>query len=258
MKYILLFVMLCFGVDYVAAQVTKIDTVTYPDPILPKKKKYNFNTDYWYTVAVRTYAYEQFPQVLNQPAGQPYQSSYLNGILFKVNDNQIGYRFQAAYFDNNIMFDNECEGCATANGKLQNTAIKVGIEKTVNYSRFQPYFGADIGFMLQRFNGHVFGINNDDESAPQTTSTKAQDNKNALLVSPLVGFKLYIVPRVALGVEANFTMAYTYQKSNLYTALPSGEGYNTIPNQTKRYRWEYFFAPVAAVTLQYSFGLINQ
>ena len=245
MRYIFLFVMLCIGADYASAQVTKIDTVTYPDPILPKKKKYNFNTDYWYTVAIRAYAYEQFPQVLNQPTGQPFQSSYINGILFKVNDNHIGYRIKAAYFNDNISFDNECEGCATANGRLQNTAVKIGFEKAVNYSRFQPYFGTDVGFMVQRFNGLV-------------DLTKAQDNKNALLVSPLVGFKLYVVPRVALGVEANFTMAYTYQKSNLYAPLQDTDGYNPTPDQTKRYRWEYFFAPVAAVTLQYSFGLINQ
>ncbi len=257
MKHIVLFVMLCIGADFALAQVTKIDTVAYPDPILPKKRKYNFNTDYWYTVAVRAYAYEQFPSILNQPSGQPFQTSYLNGILFKVNDNQIGYRLQAAYFDKDISFDNECDGCATANGGLKNTTVKIGVEKTVNYSRFQPYFGTDIGFMIQRFNGIVGPIAN--------PTVKAEDSKNALLVSPLVGFKIYVVPRLAVGVEANFTMAYTYQKSNQYARLKDSEGnytdkveYETIPNQTKRYRWEYFFAPVAAITLQYSFGLINQ
>ncbi|WP_257669278.1 hypothetical protein [Parapedobacter tibetensis] len=257
MRYILLLVMLCNLVGYASAQVTKIDTVNYLDPIIPKKKNYNFNTDYWYTIAIRAYSYEQFPQILNEPYGQAFHTSYLNGILFKINDNQIGYRLQAAYFNQDVSFTNECEGCATGKGKLQNTAVKVGIEKSINYTRFQPYFGADIGFMVQQFDGHTYHAITTDSITART-----QDNKNALLISPLVGFKLYLTPRVALSAEANFNIAYTYQKSNLYAPLPKDEGekqtYSTIPDQTKRYRFEYFFAPVAAITLQYNFSLVNQ
>lgn len=242
-RIIPLFAVVCLGIGELSAQVTKIDTVNYPTPAIPKRYNTNFNTDFWYTVAVRTYAYEQFPQLLNQPTGQSYQSSYLNGVLFKINDNQLSYRFQGAYFDDVITFDNECEGCAEVTGKLKNTAIKIGVEKSVNYSRFQPYFGVDVGFMTQRLNTKGYDA-----------AVFAEDTKNAGLLSPFIGAKLYIVPRVAIAAEANFNVAYTYQKTNNYA---DGQ-FTGAPEQTKRYRWEYFFAPVAAVTLQYSFGLTNQ
>ncbi|HWK58253.1 MAG TPA: hypothetical protein VNQ80_12985 [Parapedobacter sp.] len=245
MRYLLLVVLLSSGVVQLSAQVTNIDTVDYPNPVIPKSNTYHFNTDYWYTIAVRAYAYEQFPQLLNQPSGQPYHPSYLNGLLFKINDNQISYRLQAAHFRNDIAFDNECEGCLPqVSGKLRNTAIKVGVEKSVNYSRVQPYFGGDLGFMFQQFNTRGF----------DNTTVFAEDTKNALLFSPFVGAKVYVIPRIAVGVEANFNIAYTYQKVNHY----ADDSFSGAPNQVRRYRWEYFFAPVAAITLQYSFGLINQ
>jgi len=245
MRYILLFVVLCFGTGRLDAQVIKIDTVDYPDPIIPKTDKYNFNTDFWYTIAIRAYAHEQFPQLLNQPSGQPFQNAYLNGILFKINDNQISYRLQAAHFNDQITFDNECEGCLPkVTGKFRNTAFKVGVEKSVSYSRIQPYLGADLGFMIQKLSTKGYG----------NATVFAEDNKNAALISPFIGVKFYLISRLAIGAEANFNIAYTYQKVNNY----EDDSFSSAPNQTKRYRWEYFFSPVAAVTLQYSFGLINQ
>lgn len=245
MRYILLFAVLCFGTGRLDAQVIKIDTVDYPNPVIPKTDKYNFNTDFWYTIAVRAYAHEQFPQLLNQPAGQPFQTSYLNGLLFKINDNQISYRLQAAHFNDKITFDNECEGCLPkVTGKFRNTAFKVGVEKSVSYSRVQPYLGADLGFMVQKLSTKGYG----------NATVFAEDNKNAALISPFIGVKLYLISRLAIGAEANFNIAYTYQKVNNY----EDDSFSNAPNQTKRYRWEYFFSPVAAVTLQYSFGLINQ
>lgn len=246
MKVIVLFFVLCMGVSAAEAQVVRIDTVTYPAPQVPKTKKNNFNVDYWYTVAVRAYGYEQFPQLLNQ-AEIPFLSSYFNGVLFKYNDNQIGYRLQGNYFDQNIGFENECEGCAWASGRLQNTAIKFGMEKSISYARLQPYFGADIGFMTQQFKGN--SINH--ASAERVF---VEDIKNAVLFSPLIGFKLYLIPRVAISAEANFNVAYSYQKLNAYAS----EARTGPPTQSRRYKWEYFFAPLASVSLQYSFGLINQ
>lgn len=241
----MLLVLLCFGTQLVSAQVTNIDTVDFPDPIVPKRKNYHFNTDFWYTIAIRVYAHEQFPQLLNQPSGRTFRNSFLNGLLFKFNDNQLSYRLQAAYYNNDVSFENECQGCLPKiNGKLQNTSIKIGLEKSVNYSRFQPYLGGDFGYMYQTLN--TKGMGND--------LLFAEDNKNALLFSPFIGAKLYLIPRVSVGAEANFNVAYTYQKVNSY----SDDSFTGTPVQTKRYRWEYFFAPVAAITLQYHFGLINQ
>jgi len=244
MRYFLLFALWWFGSGTLLAQVVKIDTVSYPNPVIPKRSSYNFNTDYWYTVAIRLFAREQFPQLLNQPARQSFRNSALNGLLFKINENQVSYRLQLAHFNDNIRFDNECAGCRPqVSGRFRNTTIKVGAEKSINYSRIQPYFGGDIGFMTQQLN-----------TKGRDETVFAEDNKNALLFSPFVGAKLYIVPRIAVAVEANFNVAYTYQKVNSY----SDGSFTGTPEQTKRYRWEYFFAPIAGVTLQYSFGLINQ
>ncbi|SFC51817.1 hypothetical protein SAMN05421747_11343 [Parapedobacter composti] len=244
MRHILLVATLCFGCLQLSAQVTRVDTVTYPTPAIPKQHKSNFNTDFGYTVAIRAYAYEQFPQLFNQSAEQPNRSSSFNGLLFKLNDNQISYRLQAAYFDDVVSLDNACEGCPPSmTGQLKNTAIKVGMEKNVNYSRFQPYFGADLGFMVQRFNTEGHG------------PVIAEDNRNALLFSPFIGAKVYIVPRVAIGAEANVNIAFTHQKtSNYYSEALAAR----TADQTKKYRWEYFFAPIAAITVQYNFGLLSQ
>lgn len=246
MKFILLFVAMCLGISFTSAQVVRIDTVNYPTPTIPKTTKNNFNTDYGYTLAIRAYGYEQFPQILEQ-VDQQFLSSYFNGILFKFNDNQISYRLQANYFDRNIAFQNGCEGCALASGQLQNTALKAGVEKSINYSRVQPYLGADIGFMTQKFKGSTTNY----ATAEQVFT---EDVKNALLFSPLVGLKLYLIPQVAIGAEASFNMAYSYQKVNAF----ADESRSGAPYQTKRYKWEYFFAPVASISLQYNFGLINQ
>src|SRR5690606_7628317 len=112
-----------------------------------------------------------------------------------------------SYLNDDITFENECEGCLPQiRGKFQNTALKVGVEKSINYARFQPYFGGDVGFMYQKLNTKGFG----------NESVFAEDNKNALLFSPFVGGKLYLIPRIAIGIEANFNIAYTYQKVNNY------------------------------------------
>ncbi len=253
--------MLCFAADPLAAQVTKIDTVDYPAPTIPKRKNYHFNTDYWYTIALKTYSYEQFPQILDQPSDLPYLSSYLTGLLFKLNDNQFSYRFQVGYVGKkNLALANECVGCGTAIGDFQNTSVRIGIEKNINYSRFQPYFGSDIGFMFQRYDGQTTVFSQDESGQPFDKRALVEDSKNALLVSPILGFKVFVVPKVAIGAEANFNLGYTYRKTNTYNALEGAppDTYSSVPEQTKRYRWEYFFSPVAALTLQYNFGLINQ
>lgn len=261
MRHILWFAMLFFAADQLAAQVIKIDTVQYPVPTIPKRKNYHFNTDYWYTLALKTYSYEQFPQILDQPSDLPYLSNYLTGLLFKLNDNQISYRFQVGYvFRKNLALANECVGCGTAVGDFQHTSVKIGVEKNINYSRFQPYFGTDVGFMFQRYDGRTTTFSQDESGQPLHRNALVEDNKNALLISPLLGFKVYVVPKVAIGAEANFNLGYTYRKTNTYDALEGGPSgaYSSVPAQTKRYRWEYFFSPIAAVTLQYNFGLINQ
>ncbi len=255
--------MLCFAADELTAQVTKIDTVDYPAPTIPKRKNYHFNTDYWYTIALKTYSYEQFPQILDQPSDLPYQSNYITGLQFKLNDNQFSYRFQVGYVNKkNLVLANECVGCGKAKGDFQNTSIKIGMEKNINYSRVQPYFGSDSGFMFQRYDAKSEISTTDASGNTVEKRASVEDNKNALLLSPVLGFKVFIVPKVAIGAEANFNLGYTYRKTNTYPETGRNEKndivYSGVPEQTKRYRWEYFFSPVAAITLQYNFGLINQ
>lgn len=234
---------LCFTL-IAGAQIRRIDTLTHDLPYVPTKTNYTFNTDYLYTIAIKTYGLEQFPLILNQPSSQPYYHTYLNGLMFKFNNNQLSYRLQAAYFDREISFDNDCENCNEVFGDFRNTTFKVGIEKSLNYLRIQPYFGLDIGYGIQRF---------DPNSNQQNTEAQTQfDKKQSVIGAPFLGFKFYIAPRLALGAEATVNIAYSTQRTtDRSVSNPFGA------QETTNRRWETFYAPITAITLQYNFGALN-
>lgn len=242
MRPILLCFILGIGSFTASAQVTRIDTASHTIPPPPQRTSYTFNTDYLYTIALKVYGYEQLPLILDQSSGQPYHHTYVNGFMFKFNNNQLSYRLQASYFDRDITFGNECEGCYTANGSVNNTMFKAGIEKNINYLRVQPYFGLDLGFITQKFDGRI--------TQSENSTTNKLDKKSAYLASPFLGIKFYLVPQLALGVEASLNVAYSHQRTTT-------ENTGNPPVETSKYRWEIFSAPVAGITLQYSFGSMN-
>lgn len=223
--------MLSFG------QVTRIDTVSYKPIVIPTNSQKSHSSDFLYSIAVRSFALEQFPRLLDQTANEHFFSSAFNGLMFKFNDNQISYRISGAHYNNDISINSSCNNCEDINGKLINTTIKIGFEKNLTYTRIQPYFGIDLGYSNQKYTS--------DEDALNRTI----DRKNAALASPFIGVKLNILPFITVSAESNMTVAYSFQKTerNQFSEIPSS-------NITDKKRWEYFFAPVGILSLQFNFG----
>lgn len=221
----------------VVAQVTRIDTVEYNETLPQKRKVQTFNTDYLYTIGVKLYGHEQFPAILNQSNNDSYFSTYFNGLFLGYTNNQITYRLHLSHFRNDSFGNNSCVGCEEAFGKLQNTTLKLGFQYNTTYLRVQPYLGADLGVMLQRYeSGYV----------PAGDLATIHDRKVAALVSPFVGVRAFIIPRLSVAAEANFNVAHSSQKTS-----------GGIDGRKTKHSWETFFSPVAGITLQYHFGSLT-
>ncbi len=229
----LLAIAITFAVFHADAQVTRIDTVQYADTPLPKREVQTFNTDYLYTIGLKFFGYEQFPAILNHSDNSTHFNTYFNGLMLGFNNNQITYRLQASHFRNDSFGNNSSE----AFGKFQNTTLKLGFQYNITYLRVQPYLGADLGVMLQRYrSGYLL---TDDI----TTMT---DRKVAALVSPFLGVRAFIIPRLSVAAEANFNVAHSTQKTT-----------GSIDGSKTKHAWETFFSPVAGITLQYHFGSLT-
>lgn len=247
MKHLILLFFLS-SIGFIAkAQITRLDTINNDRVDLMRYADFAYTPEFMYTISLRTYALEQFPQILNQPGNDNFYSSGFNGLMFKFNDNQISYRLSGSYFNRDIAFDNTCRTCEFSAGKLQNTLLKVGFEKNLNYSRIQPYFGIDLGYSNQKYSGSI-------ENVADVTSTTSQgtiDRKNSALASPFIGIRLNIIPRLSIAAESNMAIAYSYQKTQRNTVLEANRIQNNEVNNNK---WEYFFSPVGMLSLQFHFG----
>lgn len=224
----------------VHAQVTRIDTVTYKPIKMPQKQGPRFS-EFLYSVGIRTFAYEQFPKILDQTTREHFYASAFNGLFFKFNDNQISYRIAGSYFNKDISLDGNCINCSGI-GNLKNTNFKIGFEKNITYTRLQPYFGLDIGYTYQKYKGSYTNggdINSMDASVI--------DRKDAILASPFIGLKLYIIPSVTIAAESNLSVAYSFQK----VEIASGE---TTERRPTKKSWEYYFGPVGILSIQFNFG----
>lgn len=221
----------------VAGQVTRIDTLQYPDIDLPKRNVQTYNTDYLYTIGLKVYSYEQFLPILDQPDNDTYYSTYFNGLMLGFNSNQMTYRLQAALFRKDNFGNISCKDCEGTTGEFRNTALKLGFQYNVNYLRVQPYLGADLGVILQRYQAGY---------APFEESTTLSDRKISPVISPFIGVRAFIIPRLSVAAEANFNLAHTSQK------ISGG-----IDGDKTNHVWNSFFSPVAGITLQYHFGSLT-
>jgi len=218
----------------VFAQVTRIDTVEYPNTALPKQQTRTFNTDYLYTIGLKVYGYEQFPSILDASGDDSYFNTYFNGLMLGFNNNQMTYRLQASHYRDDRFGNRSCPDCEEAFGKFSNTALKLGFQYHTNYLRIQPYLGADIGVMVQRYRAGY---------APAGESGTLIDRKVAGLASPFIGVRAFIIPKLSVAAEASFNMAHSTQKTS-----------GGIDGDKTKHAWETFFAPVAGISLQYHFG----
>ncbi|RZL66857.1 hypothetical protein [Pedobacter sp. Leaf41] len=205
------------------------------------------SADYNYSIAARGFSLMQLPKILNQTNTQDYTKMYGNGVILKFNDNQISYRISGNYFRNNdVRFQNTCETCEMASGKVTDYSFKIGFEKNFNYSRVQPYFAFDIGYRSNKFTGVI---------APQnalvgSTNQSADASKNGLVMSPTLGFKINIIPNLSIFAESSLDFNYSYEKQDI-----------TQPNLTARTvntynKWEFLLNPVSA-GIQFNFNSKN-
>jgi hypothetical protein len=83
--------------------------------------------DFNYAVGIKLLAIEEFPKLLNEVREKTaYQNTSLNGLMLKINDNQISYRFQAYNSKiDNYTFTNECATCEEVAGVYKSFDFKI-------------------------------------------------------------------------------------------------------------------------------------
>lgn len=199
------------------------------------------SADYNYTIGLRGFTLMQLPKVMNQTNTQDYAKAYGNGLMFKFNDNQISYRISGNYYRKDEEFDNTCASCEIARGKVTDYSFKIGFEKNFNYSRIQPYFGFDLGYRSNRFTGTISPKSTLVGSTEQTVDA----SKNGLVLTPVLGLKVNIIPQLNVFAESNLDFYYSYEKQDL--TQPNGVA-RTVTTYRK---WEYLLNPVS-VGVQFS------
>lgn len=164
--------------------------------------------NYNYSIGLRAYSVLQLPKILNQVDARNYTNAYANGIMAKFNDNQISYRLRANYFRENKSFYNQCRSCEIAEGKVTDYSATVGFEKNINYGRLQPYFGADLGFRVNSFNGEIKTLNPKSTNLPYNVDT----DKSGFLISPIFGLKYSPIDQFSLFAETTLDFYYSYER----------------------------------------------
>ncbi|MDQ0969193.1 hypothetical protein QFZ20_004596 [Flavobacterium sp. W4I14] len=163
-------------------------------------------SDYNYSVGIKAFSTMQMPKILNQTSAQDYINTYGNGIMVKFNDNQISYRIHGNYFKDAIKFDHNYE---TANGTVTDYSFKIGFEKNFTYSRVQPYFAFDLGYRSNRFTGQL------QPNAAAVINRNADVSKSGLVVSPVIGLKVSIIPQLLLFAESNLDFYFSYERQDI-------------------------------------------
>lgn len=165
----------------------------------------------------------QLPKILNQTNYQDFSHTYANALLMKFNDNQISYRVGGNFYRKDITFPNTCANCETAVGTVTDFAFKVGFEKNFTYSRIQPYFGIDLGYRSNRFSGNTYPGN----TMYAATARYAESSKNGLVLSPVIGVKLNLLPYMNVFAESSLDYFYSYERQDLTDANGTSRAVNT-------------------------------
>lgn len=209
------------------------------------------SSDYGYSVGVRAYTLKQMPRIMDELDSRYFTSAPLNGIMLKFNDNQISYRLNGTYYKKSKQFFNNCETCEEANGKLVDYSFNIGFEKNFNYSRIQPYFGADLGYRSNTFTGDLQNRNQlraERLAQVETGPVQVDASKTGLVLSPFFGIKVSPVAQVSLFVEGNLDFFYSYERQE--TTLQDAGNTKSLK---KYYKSEFLLNPVSA-GIQFHFG----
>ena len=169
------------------------------------------SADYNYTIGIRAFTIMQMPKVLDQTNSQNYAKVFGHGAMFKFNDNQISYRLAGNYYRDDLTFDNTCATCEIASGKVTDYSFKIGFEKSFNYTKIQPYFAFDLGYRYNRFTGSLASKNIMANNIGKTTDA----SKSGLVVSPVIGFKLNVLPQLSIFAESSLDFFFSYEKQDI-------------------------------------------
>lgn len=199
-----------------------------------------------YSIGLKLLSIEEFPKLLNEVKDQrAYQILKPNGLVFKINDNQISYRFQIySVNESKYSFKNECSTCEQVNGKYEELNFKIGFEKNFTYTKLQPFYGLDLGYKSVKFNG---------KATNTSTSAYLYDTniyKYAAVISPFVGFKYSFVKMLTLSAEAGLDVLNTSDKE-----IKSNSN-NDVNASSRVNRWQIANKPLAMLSLQFNFGTL--
>lgn len=190
--------------------------------------------NYNYSLGLRAYSLLQFPKILNQTNADDFTESAVYGAMLKFNDNQLSYRISVNYLDKDQTFNNQCNTCQIASGKVKDFQAKIGFEKTINYSTLQPYLGFDLGFRSTNFNGEL------DQNPPTSTHYNAESSKNGFTFGPVLGFKLNLIKQLSFFAETSLDFYYSYERQETIQ-----NDANNTRTFTKYNKLETLFNPVS-------------
>jgi hypothetical protein len=172
-----------------------------------------YGSNYDYTIAARVYSNMQMPKIFNQNT-QRYIGTYFKGGTVKFNDNQISFRVTGYYLQQRMQFTDDCINCELADGKVADYAFKIGFEKNLNYAKVQPYFGIDLGYRSNAFNGKMSAVNIE---KTVVAMNGIEATKNGFTAGPLAGIKFNILPMVTLFAEGSLEFFYAYERRQTVT-----------------------------------------
>lgn len=193
--------------------------------------------NYNYSIALKGLTITELPGIFNQKDIQKYISNGLSGGMIRFNDNLISYRLGVNYLNKSIAFDNNCINCDPANGKINDYAIKIGFEKTLNYSLIQPYFAFDLGYRYNRFTGMINTINNQKSIAAVNA---LEDTKDGITFSPVMGLRINPIEQLSLFIESNLEFYYAHVSQETITQNASA-----VKSTTRFNRGELLLNPIS-------------
>ncbi|WP_158795749.1 hypothetical protein [Pedobacter sp. L105] len=205
------------------------------------------NGNYNYSISLTGFTLLQNPKIFEQDP-QKYITSYVNGGMVKLNDNQISYRFGGSFVQKNISFEKDCTNCNIANGKITDYTFKIGFEKNFGFSNIQPYFAFDLGYRYNRFKGYMNTLNNQQAVA---ASNAAEETKNGLTLAPAIGVKIDPTDKITIFAESSLQFYYAHDREGKGAANSLGiTGINSFS------KGEFLINPIT-MGMQVHFGNKN-
>ncbi len=220
----------------------RVFTIIFFLTIITKVGFSQSQNNYSYSAGFNLFSYGEYPKLLNEVrSSDNYRSAFINGLIFKFNDNQISYRILGSrYTNDDYSFKNICKDCETVNGKFKQFTAKFGFERNIIYGTVQPFYGLDLGFKKTSFSG----ISSDQANA---ALYNVEIQKNGGVIYPFLGVKVNLInSQLTFSAEAGIDMLYSHDKETKTTA-----GSVTIDNYK---RWGFYNQPVGMLGLQFNFG----